>query len=206
MQRTNRLSVFLCPLFIVLIINLGISTARADLNNYGPVADAIQSSTYSRFLSADGLYFLQNNGGHTGFNYWWNAHGVDAFIDAYQRTRNATYLTRAKNLLHGIRAKNGNTYNNTFYDDMEWLGLSSLRAYEISGDAEYLAVAEELWGRIKTGYSSGLFSWNTSCHPNCKNTIGSTPAIVLGARLYSLGRISAADRTMHVHRRGSRTL
>jgi predicted alpha-1,6-mannanase (GH76 family) len=170
--------------------------ARADLNNYGVPADALQSTAYNRFLSPDGLYFLQNNGGNTGFNYWWMAHGIDAFIDGFQRTRNPTYLTRAKNLLHGIQRKNGGTYNNSFYDDMDWLGLACLRAYEITGDLEYLSVAEGLWAQIKTGFSSGLISWNTSCQPSCKNTIASTPAIILGARLVSLGRVPAADRTL----------
>ena len=186
----------LAGLAVVVTATGAVPAARADLTNYGIAADRLQDAAFNRFLSPDGLYFLQNNGGNAGFNYWWMAHGIDAFIDAYQRTRNATYLTRAKNLVRGIQAKNGGTYNNSFYDDMEWLGLASLRAYELTGDAEYLAVAEALWARIKTGFTSGLFSWNTSCHPSCKNTIGSTPAIILGARLFSLGRAPAADRVM----------
>lgn len=170
--------------------------ARADLDNYSVPADSLQNSTFSRFLSSDGLYFLQNNGGNAGFNYWWQAHGIDSFIDAYQRTRNPTYLTRAKNLLHGVQRKNGGGYTNAFYDDMAWLALACLRAYEITGDAEYLSVSEGLWAQIKTGVSNGLFSWSTSCQPSCKNTIGNTPAIVLGARLFSLGRVPVADRTL----------
>jgi predicted alpha-1,6-mannanase (GH76 family) len=172
------------------------TTAHADLNDYGIPADNLQNSTYSRFLSPDGKYFLQTNGGNTGFNYWWMAHGIDSFIDAYQRTRNPTYLTRAKTLLHGIQSKNGGTYNAAFYDDMDWLGLATLRAYQITGDTEYLSVAEGLWAQIKTGYSSGLISWSTSCQPSCKNTIASTPAVILGARLFSLGVVPAADQTL----------
>src|SRR5262249_30864969 len=93
---------------------------------------------------------------------------------------------------HGILAANGNTYINNFYDDMEWLGLASLRAYELTGDHEYLDVAELLWADIKGGLSDGLFSWNKSCHPNCKNTIANNPAIILGARLQGV-RADAAD-------------
>lgn len=172
------------------------STARADLDNYGIPADSLQSATYSRFLSPDGQYFLQDSGGNPGFNYWWMAHGIDSFIDAYQRTRSATYLTRAKALLHGVQSKNGGSYFVSFYDDMEWLGLAALRAYQITGDAEYLSVAQTLWTRIKTAFSSGLMSWNTSCHPNCKNTIASAPAVILGARLFAIGAAPAADLTM----------
>src|SRR5260370_42562701 len=106
MRHTSRLIL----LFAVLL--LAASAVRADLNNYGLLADNLQNNSYSRFLSADGQYFNQNNGGNTGFNYWWMAHGIDSFIDAYQRTRNTTYLTRAKNLLHGIQSHNGAGYPN----------------------------------------------------------------------------------------------
>jgi predicted alpha-1,6-mannanase (GH76 family) len=180
----------------VIAATTAIPEARADLNSYGVPADNLQNSAFSRFRSPDGLYFLQNNGGNAGFNYWWMAHGIDGFIDAFQRTRDATYLTRAKTLLHGVQQKNGGGYVNAFYDDMGWMGLACLRAYAITGDTEYLSVSETLWAQIKTGFSSGLFSWSTSCQPNCKNTIGSTPAIILGARLFGLGVVPAADRTM----------
>jgi len=57
-------------------------------------------------------------------------------------------------------------------------------------------VSQSLWAQIKTGVSSGLFSWSTNCQPNCKNTIGNTPAIILGARLYGLGLVPDADRAL----------
>jgi predicted alpha-1,6-mannanase (GH76 family) len=183
-------------LFLMSLLALAGRTAHADLNNYGLIADALQDNSYSRFLSSDGQYFLQNNGGNTGFNYWWMAHGIDAFIDAYQRTRNTTYLTRAKTLLHGVQSHNGGVYNNGYYDDMEWMALACLRAYEITGDTEYLNVSTSLWGTIKGGYTNGLISWSTGCHPNCKNAISNDPAIILGARLYAIGQASAADLSM----------
>jgi predicted alpha-1,6-mannanase (GH76 family) len=186
----------LCLAIAALGVLLAPSAARADLDNYGLPADSLQNATYSRFLSPDGQYFLQDSGGNTGFNYWWMAHGIDSFIDAYQRTRSATYLTRAKTLLHGIQSKNGGNYFDAFYDDMEWLGLAALRAYQITGDTEYLSVAQTLWTRIKTSYTSGFISWSTSCQPNCKNTIANTPAVILGARLFALGAVPAADLTM----------
>ncbi|WP_255987279.1 RICIN domain-containing protein [Chitinolyticbacter albus] len=178
---------------IALSFALGLPAAQGL--DYGPVADALQASTSSQFANTNPVFYKQNNGSASNsgnFNYWWNAHALDTLVDAYQRTRDPAYPPRLKALLQGIRSKNGNTYRNTYYDDMEWLGLASLRAHELTGDNEYLQVAEELWGYIKGGYSSGLFSWNSDCAPACKNTIASTPAIILGARLYGL-RGGAAD-------------
>jgi predicted alpha-1,6-mannanase (GH76 family) len=182
---------------VLLVLLMGLSmlslhnNANAQLATFGPTAGALQNSSYSLFISASGNYFYQNNSGHTGFNYWWNAHGVDAFLDGYQRTRSSVYLTRTKNLVRGIKIKNGNTYNNTFIDDMEWLAISSLRAYDLTKDTEYLNVANELWGRIKNGFHGNSFQWNTSC-PNCRNTCANTPAVIFAARLYR-SRGNAAD-------------
>jgi predicted alpha-1,6-mannanase (GH76 family) len=83
------------------------------------------------FLSANGNYFIQNNGGNTNYNYWPQAHTMDALTDAYLRTKNEVYKQRMKSLLNGTRkVSNGNKLQNEYYDDMEWLALSTLRAYE----------------------------------------------------------------------------
>ena len=170
---------------VVVLVLLG-AVAAADAGDaialYGPVADSIQSQTHGRFFN--GTYYRENNGGIENFNYWWNAHGLDALADAYRRTRQPVYTQRMKTLLHGMLSANGGTYLNTFYDDMEWLALASLRAHELTGDQEYLDVAELLWSDIKGGLSDGAFSWNKDCSPGCKNTIANTPAIILGARLH----------------------
>jgi predicted alpha-1,6-mannanase (GH76 family) len=172
------------------------SAVRADLNNYNVPADQLQNSTHTRFLNSDGLGYNANNNGNTFVNYWWNAHAMDMNVDAYQRTRNGTYATRAKNVMHSIRNHNNNVYPNAYYDDMAWLALASLRMYHLTGDAEYLSTANTLWASIKGGFTSGMFSWSTSCHPNCKNAISNDPAIILGARLYQIGQAPAADLTM----------
>src|SRR3954471_7871927 len=51
--------------FLILVLVWAAAGAVADLNNYGVVADGLQSNAYSRFLSSDGQYFNQNNGGNT---------------------------------------------------------------------------------------------------------------------------------------------
>ena len=64
---------FYKPVIAVLVAAVAatraVPDARADLDNYGVPADGLQNATFNRFLSSDGLYFLQNNGGNTGFNY-----------------------------------------------------------------------------------------------------------------------------------------
>ncbi|PSL24546.1 glycoside hydrolase family 76 protein [Chitinophaga ginsengisoli] len=161
----------------VLVLCLQFNSA-GQLANFNATAEALQTSMY-------------NNFGVPNENYWWCANGVDALLDGYVRTRSETYKTRMKSLLLGVKSFNGNTYINYFYDDMDWMGIATLRAYYETGDVDYYNVASALWTDIKGGYSNGAIDWNKGC-AGCKNSCANAPAIILGARMYRHTN-SAAD-------------
>jgi predicted alpha-1,6-mannanase (GH76 family) len=156
--------------------------------NYDGLADSIQNATYSGFLSSNGKYFVQNNSGGTNFNYWWNAHALDVLVDAHIRTGDLKYTSRMIALVNGIKDTNGGTYLNDYYDDMEWLALSSLRAYHTTHDAAFLDLTKLLWADIKTGVNTnqgGGIAWRKS-QLDYKNTPANAPAIILACRLYAI--------------------
>ena len=69
--------------------------------------------------------------GREPFNYWWQAHLVDAIVDAAQRshrTGDSGTARRLATLGHRVLAtvwlRNGLTLRNHFYDDMAWLVLA----------------------------------------------------------------------------------
>jgi predicted alpha-1,6-mannanase (GH76 family) len=162
--------------------------------NWALTADSLQDKTYSTYLSANGKYFKENNSGATTFHYWPNAHALDVLVDGYIRTNNDIYKQRMKSLLNGIRETNGNKLQNDFYDDMEWLALSTLRSYEATQDVDYLNAAKVLWTDIKTGrntFQGDGIGWNKS-RLYFKNTPANAPAIIFAARLYRLEK-NAAD-------------
>ncbi|MEO3406439.1 glycoside hydrolase family 76 protein [Mucilaginibacter sp. CAU 1740] len=159
---------------------------------YAQTADTLQDKTYTTFLSANGNYFVANNAGSTVFNYWPNAHTLDIFTDGYLRTKNDIYKQRMSSLLAGIKTSNGGLSNN-FYDDMEWLSLSTLRAYSATNDATYLTAAHTLWTDIQTGENSnqgGGIAWRKN-QLDYKNTPANAPAIIFAARLYMLEKNEA---------------
>ena len=171
-------------------------TAPVDYT-YAATADSLQDKTYTTFISGNGNYFVQNNAGNTAYNYWPQAHTLDVFTDAFLRTKNEIYKQRMKSLLIGTKAANGNRYENDYYDDMEWLALASLRGYEATQDADYLAVANTLWTDIKTGLNSnqgGGIAWRKQ-QLDYKNTPANAPAIIFACRLYRLNK-NAADLTL----------
>lgn len=168
------------------------NTSGGQLINYTweQTADSLQLATYNSFLGSNGT-FVQNNTGNSTFHYWPNAHALDVLVDGYKRTNNPVYLSRMKALLQGIKVRNGNTYNNVFNDDMIWLAISSLRAFEATNDAEYKTVAKFLWDIIKLSWSDNVFgggiTWKQDT-PRQKNAVSNAPAAIVAMRLYDIDK------------------
>jgi len=76
---------------------------------------------------------------------------MDVLIDAYIRTGSDTYKVYFDKWYAGIKVKNGNSYYNIFYDDMEWNALTMLRLYQVTKDEKYLAAVKLLWSDIIGG-------------------------------------------------------
>ena len=73
------------------------------------------------------------------WHYWWQAHYLDAVVDAgFQalehggRAAAHVELQRAKQLLRGILIRNFCRFPNHYYDDMAWLALAATRLNELS--------------------------------------------------------------------------
>lgn len=156
---------------------------------WAATADSLQQTTYNVFLTSDGT-FKQDNAGNNSFNYWWNAHMLDVLVDGFLRTKDDNYKTKMKALVNGIKVKNGGTYRNEFNDDMQWLGMACIRAYNATGDALYKQVAQELWTEIKKSWSDvfgGGITWKINT-PNGKNACSNAPAAILAVRLYQIDK------------------
>ena len=69
--------------------------------------------------------------------YWWHAHALDALLDGYLRKPEGEYLERFRKEYAGTYRENGNTLLHNWYDDMEWMALALLRAWDATKDEEY---------------------------------------------------------------------
>lgn len=157
--------------------------------NWPSIADSVQTALNNSFWYAVGNFFTsQPNGTSFNSNYWPNAHALDVLLDAYLRkNKDAAIKAQMDKLVDGLKAANGNTYSNYYFDDMEWLLISSLRAFKETGDAKYKLVYESIWPEVKTGWdnvSGGGFYWRKD--KINKNTPANAPACIFAARLYQL--------------------
>ncbi|MBS1567249.1 MAG: glycosyl hydrolase family 76 [Bacteroidetes bacterium] len=154
--------------------------------NWTSIADSAQGSlTY--FWSGTGKYYLASNTSSDWAQYWPNAHALDVLTDSYIRNATPAIKQRMDDLLTGMRAKNGNTWLNYYYDDMEWMALACLRAYQVTNDTRYKGITDTLWTDIKNAWSTDLGGglWWRKDNPS-KNTPSNMPAAILAARLYAL--------------------
>jgi predicted alpha-1,6-mannanase (GH76 family) len=151
------------------------------------IADSSYASLIANFYNQTGKYYNENSSGKADFHYWRNAQALDVLVDAYVRKNDPQIKTRMDELLEGMKVKNGNTYINHFYDDMEWMVLSCLHAYEATSDVKYKTTAELIWTDIKGGWDDtwgGGFYWNKE--RKNKNTPANAPACIIASRMYQV--------------------
>lgn len=158
---------------------------KAD-TNWSAAADSSSKALVENFWNAQHKYFNYSNSGNTDFHYWPQAHALDVLVDAYERTGESLYLSTIKDWHDGVKARNGNSFYNVFYDDMEWNALAMLRAYNATEDERYKTAAEDVWEDIKTGWNqngNGGIAWKKD-QLHSKNACSNGPASILAARLY----------------------
>jgi predicted alpha-1,6-mannanase (GH76 family) len=138
------------------------------------------------FWNASDKYFNYDSNGRKDFHYWPQAHALDVLIDAYLRTGDVSYKNCFDLWFEGVRIKNGNTFYNEYYDDMEWNALALLRAWQVTKDTKYRDATLQIWEYIKVGWNSnagGGITWKKGMEYS-KNACSNGPACILAARLY----------------------
>jgi predicted alpha-1,6-mannanase (GH76 family) len=151
------------------------------------IADSSVTALNLNFWNG-GKFYNNASPSDGNFGYWPQAHALDVLVDAYQRTGNSAYITYMNDWFVGVKIKNGNTFLNHFYDDMEWNALAMLRAYKATNDQKWLDETMRVWADIKTGWNDtmgGGIAWNKE-KTYYKNTPANAPACILAARLYQL--------------------
>jgi len=117
------------------------------------------------------------------WHYWWQAHALDASVDALARAGATADVERVQVHITGILRRNGGRIANDYYDDMSWMALALLRADEVA-DVDTAALVAELWSEIRGGWDPrhGGIVWRR--HDTYTNTAANAPAAILAARLH----------------------
>ena len=157
-----------------------------DLNKR--VCNEAQEALWNRFWDEKEGVFVNHYPVKTEENwiYWWHAHVLDALLDGYLRTKDSIYLERFRKEYEGTYQKNGDTFLHNWYDDMEWMALALLRAYDITSESKYRDQVRIIWEDIKTAWNDhcgGGMAWKKD-QRDYKNTPANAPAAIIAFRLY----------------------
>ncbi len=117
------------------------------------------------------------------WHYWWQAHALDAAVDAVGRTGDPAGRERVRAHVAGVVRRNGGHIPNDYYDDMAWMALALLRADEVAG-VDTAALVAELWADIQQGWDErhGGVVWRR--RDTYTNTPANAPSAILAARLH----------------------
>jgi predicted alpha-1,6-mannanase (GH76 family) len=193
-KSKNALVILLAVSLFVSTFLPGSVTVKAYTSTTADVAmDAFQNYCYNPNTK---LYY-----GNTDQNgvaaIWTHAIFWNMVMDAYERTGDSKYLTLINDIYEGGYAQyDGYNWNNKevwfVFDDLMWWIISMARAYEITGNAEYLDVASDgfdnVYSRAYDPVNGGVF-WGFG--PNGmgkghKNSCINYPTIIAALRFYEI--------------------
>jgi len=161
--------------------------------NWTAAADSSTTSLITNFWNPTAHYFNEATSESNFGGYWPQAHGLDVMLDAYLRTNDAKYKTYFDQWYSGVPVRNGGSFLNNYYDDMEWNALALLRAYVATKDEKYKTAAQTVWTDIQTGWNTnggGGIAW-VKTDLFSKNACSNGPACILAARFYQQFKIAS---------------
>jgi len=125
----------------------------------------------------------------TSSSFWRNAEEMEMVEDAYDRTHNDKYKTTIVSLYNGFVKVNGtNWLGNNYNDDLMWITMATLRAYQITGDKTYYTQAkwcfDNTWSRAYDPIGGGVW-WSTD--KSSKNACIAGPAAIAALLIYQCG-------------------
>jgi predicted alpha-1,6-mannanase (GH76 family) len=128
--------------------------------------------------------FYDESTGRFGNAWWTAANAIEAAETSYARTggmMGGKYMVDT----HATVAPDS-AYINGFYDDEGWWANAWVHAYDVTGDANYLATAKYVFDDIKGGWDTGTCSGGVwwSKQRNYKNAIANELFLLLAASLH----------------------
>ncbi len=148
--------------------------------------DQMAEKAMENFLNK--FYVVDEKGGKiVGEHFWPRAEILEIVVDAYERTKDDKYLNLFDEMYRGFVDDHGTEWSGNIYnDDIMWMVLATVRAYQASGKQEYLDQAKYhfdlVWDRAWDEQLGGGLYWRTD--NKTKNSCINGPAVIAANLLY----------------------
>lgn len=126
---------------------------------------------------------------------WWNAANAITVLADYEHVSGGTTYNSVLANTFTVAQKAHANFVNKFYDDDGWWALAWIDAYDLTGNASYLSMAEAIFTTMTGGWDTttcgGGLWWNTS--KTYKNAIPNELFLAIAAKLANrtTGSVSA---------------
>jgi predicted alpha-1,6-mannanase (GH76 family) len=156
----------------------GSGGGSSDPSNYGQDSKTGLAVLQALYSQSTGLYASP-----TG---WWNAANSMTVLANYARVSgDSTYNSVLANTFTAAQKSHAN-FINAYYDDQQWWALAWVDAYDLTGNASYLSMAETIFANVAqngwdTGTCGGGVWWSTA--KTYKNAIPNELFLSLAAAL-----------------------
>ncbi|MGO9208291.1 MAG: glycoside hydrolase family 76 protein [Candidatus Limnocylindrales bacterium] len=148
---------------------------------------AIDSFDRAFYSERNGKGHFAETAGGAPAKFWKQAEMMEAVEDAYERSGNPTYRRMIRQLHAGVIARYGkNWLRDPYNDDIMWMVVAFLRAYELTGDTSFRTQAKWHFDRVyararSTDFGGGLW-WTTSRQE--KNACVTGPSAIAASLLF----------------------
>lgn len=141
--------------------------------------------------NGDSGYFKSSTTGGHHADFWKLAEEIEMVIDAFERSGNAAYKVQIGELMNGFVSHYGSDWTGNHYnDDIMWMCIASLRAYQATGNADYRDRAKSnfdaCYARAWDVTVAGGGMWWTIGNSN-KNACVNAPAAIAACFLAQAG-------------------
>lgn len=140
-------------------------------------------------------WYAQNSGLYASPAGWWNAaNSITVLANYEQITKSTDYNSTIANTFKAAQSSHAN-FVDEYYDDNGWWALAWIQAYDVTGNAAYLSMAETIFTEMTGGWDStcgGGLWWSTA--QTYKNAIPNELFLTVAAKLANrtTGTASAA--------------
>lgn len=197
-------------LLTICLLTISLSNSQAEsisakdsliIDQKQPVTAADATSVFNsfnaNFYSADDKLYYSTTEKKGIAAIWTQAIYWDIVMNAYQRTKDTSYLRMINDIYDGgFKRYDGYNWNNTkiwfIYDDMMWWVISLTNAYQLTGNIAYLDKAksgfERIWnGSYDTAKGGMFWDFNHSGKNSCINY----PTVIAAMKLYTITKDQA---------------
>ncbi|WP_051226397.1 glycoside hydrolase family 76 protein [Butyrivibrio sp. MC2013] len=185
----RRLAVSIIAAAVLLLCTCLTAYATVKIKSKKEEGAVVQRAEEALQKFTDRFYKLEEDGQRgqiVGGAFWTEAEMFEIVVDAYEKTGDEKYHTLMDQLYHGFIDNYGDDWAyNTFNDDIMWMTIGCARAYELTGEQEYLDRAVTnfnlVYDRAWTDDLGGGLLWKTD--RTCKNACINGPATIAACLL-----------------------